>query len=590
MTSTEADPELLPGYYLDRWNGTGAWCTLPWPRDLTDLPPSLGPQIIAWAEWRDYDRTGEPGLIDYQTGEEWRFTPGQRRFLHLWYAYDPRTGRWIWRRGVKRGAKGTGKDPMGAAMCDIELIGPCHLVRRDGRWAGERHRMPLVQIGANSEAQAKDVLRVANAMLSRETREFYSVDCGETRTILTDGGGRLEVLTASEQSTEGDPATFIWLNETHHMTESNGGHRTAKVARRNVGKSPASIQARVCDGTNAHEQGSDSIGERAYEAWQKQVSGQYPNLRQDILYDSIEAPPDLDLFDDAQRMAGLRAAYMDAPWADLQRLDGEVLDPETPMSDSIRYYFNGLGTREDAWIDPRKFDDLARPGTVVADGDQIAMFLDCSKSSDATALVGCRISDGHVFVLGVWQRPHGARGKTWLAPRELVDATVRAAWDRYRVVWFGVDPGPGRDDDDESLYWMALIDGWHRDFHRRLRVWATSGARTGTGNSVLFDMRIKTPGGVRRNQEFTLAAMQCAEDIDENGTLTHDGNAVLRMHTHNARRRPNLWGESLGKINRASTKHVDCAVSMVGARMGRRLALNSGKVRVRRAGAGKAVF
>jgi len=588
VTST-ADLDLPPGYYRDRWRGTGAWCTLPWPDDLSELPPSIGPQVIAWAEWRTYEQTGQPGLIHHLTGEPWAFTPGQRRFLHLWYAYDPETGRWTWRRGVRRGAKGTGKDPFGGALCDIELVGPSWLVWRDGRWIGERHRMPLVQVASNSEAQSKDLLRVANGLFGRHAREFYRIDCGETRTIVEDDdfGGRLEVLTSSERTAEGDPATFIFLNETHHMTESNGGHRIARVARRNVGKSPAELQARVCDATNAHEQGSDSIGERAYEAWQKQVSGKYPNLRHDILYDSIEAPPDTDLYDDESRRAGLAAAYMDSPWSDLERLDGEVLDPETSLADSIRYYLNGLATREDAWIDPRKFDALTRAGTVIADREQVALFLDCSKSGDSTALVACRISDGYVFVLGVWQRPHGDRGKGWLAPRHEVDVQVRTAFERWAIVWFGVDPSPARDDEDEHNYWMPLVDAWHRDFHRKLKVWATGGAKR--GHSVLFDMRVKMPGGAERNRMFTAAAEQAAADIDEHGTLTHDGSAILRMHVHNARRRTNPWGVSLGKETRDSKKLVDAAVSMVGARMGRRIALNSGKVKQQRR-TGRAVF
>lgn len=582
--NSTADLELPPGYYLDRWNGTGAWCTLPWPEDLDDLPPSIGPQVIAWAEWRTYEQTGEPGLVHHLTGEPWQFTPGQRRFLHLWYAYNPETGRWLYRRGVKRGAKGTGKDPFGAALCNIEFIGPSHLVWRDGRWVGERHRMPLVQIASNSEAQSKDMLRVANGLLCQEARDYYGIDCGETRTILKDSGGRMEILTASEKSAEGDPATFIALNESHHMTESSGGHRVAAVARRNVGKSPAELQARVCEFTNAHVPGTDSEAERSYEAWQAQVSGRAK--RQDILYDSIEAPPNTDLYDDASRMAGLRAAYMDAPWADLERISDEMLDPSTSVADSIRFYLNGLAVTEDAWVDPRRFDELARPDLVVADKEQIAMFLDCSKSTDATGLVACRISDGHVFTLGLWQRPHGDRGKGWLAPRHEVDAAVRAAFDRWTVVWFGVDPSPARDDEDEHLYWMPLVDAWHRDFRDRLPVWATPGAK---GHSVLFDMRIKTLGGADRNRMFTEAAMQTARDIDEDGTLTHDGNAALRMHVHNARRRTNPWGVSLGKVSRDSNKLVDLAVCMVGARMGRRIALNSGKLKKRNR-TGEAVF
>ena len=582
------DELVLPGYRRDPWYGTRALVSLPWPTDQAEkdrlITYSLGPGMIDWAEGRG----DGPGLTDYQTGGQWQYTPGQKRFIILWYAYDPATGRFIYRRGAKRGAKGTGKDPFGGSMCAAELVGPTQLVP-DGRggWRGEVHSMPLVQIASNSEAQSKDVLRIMNALFGKAARAYYDLDCGETRTIVKGTGGRCEVLTASETSAEGDPATFVFLNETHHMTESNGGHRIARVVRRNVGKSPRELQARVLDGTNAHAQGSDSIGERTFEAWRAQVEGKTP--RKDILYDSIEAPPDTDLFDDASRRAGLQAAYADAPWADLERLDGEVLDPETSVADSIRYYLNGLAAAEDSWVDPRKFDNLSRPDLTLAAGEQITMFLDCSKSNDATGLVACRLEDGHVITLGKWERPGGKAGEGWLAPREEVDAVVRYVFATYRVVWFGVDPSPAKDDETEALYWMPTIDAWHRDFGKKLKVWATGGAKI--GHSVLFDMRIKTPGGQERNRQFTQAAMQCAQDIDEFGTLTWDGDARLQVHTHNAKRRPNPWGVSLGKVTRDSSKRVDLAVCMVGARMGRRIVLNSGKVR-RRSGAstGKAVF
>ena len=55
-------------------------------------------------------------------------------------------------------------------------------------------------------------------------REFYDLDPGETRTIIKGTGGRLELLTASEKSSEGDPATAIMLNESHHMTHDVGWH------------------------------------------------------------------------------------------------------------------------------------------------------------------------------------------------------------------------------------------------------------------------------------------------------------------------------------------------------------------------------
>lgn len=582
--------EMLAGYRPDPWYGTTAWVTLPWPDDPAEkeslITNSLGPGVIDWAEGRG----DGPGLVNYQTGAQWTYTAGQKRFLILWYAYDPETGRFLYRRGAKRGAKGTGKDPFGGSICNAELAGPTQLYWDESaqQWYGGVHGLPLVQIASNSEAQSKDVLRVANGMWSKAARAYYDLDCGETRTVIRGSGGRLEVLTASEATAEGDPATFIFLNETHHMTESSGGHRVAKVTRRNVGKSPAHLQARTLDGTNAHQQGADSIAERTFAAWQTQVGS--PHLRVDILYDSIEAPPTTDIFDPDSLRAGLAAAYADAPWADLERLYDEVLDPETSPADSIRYYLNGLAAAQDAWVEPMKFDALARK-IEIAPKTQIAMFLDCSKSGDATGLVGCRLSDGHVFVIGCWERPRGKRGEGWLVPRDEVDGAVRYAFEQYRVEWFGVDPSPAKEDDAETLYWMPVIDGWHRDLHKRLKVWATAGAKV--GNAVLFDMRIKTLGGAQRNALFTAAAMQVVEDIEQTGesAFTWDGDPRLKLHTHNAKRRPNPWGISLGKVTRDSDKHVDLAVCMVGARMGRRIVLNSGKVRQRsRAGSGKAVF
>lgn len=154
------------------------------------------------------------------------------------------------------------------------------------------------------------------------------------------------------------------------------------------------------------------------------------------------------------------------------------------------------------------------------------------------------------------------------------------------MVWFGVDPSPARDDEDEALYWAPMIDGWHRDFRRKLPIWATPGATL--GNSVKFDMRLSQRGAVDRNRDFTEMAELLALIIDEDPDpdhpnkppgMTHDGHPGLRMHTHNAKLRPNKWGHSLGKKNRDSKQLVDLAVCMVGAHLGRRIALNSGKFR-----------
>lgn len=563
---------------------TGAWWTLPWPDDpderLHIASNSLGPAIIDWSE----GRTDEPGLIHYQFGTPWQWTRFQKRFLILWYYVDP-DARFIYRSGIVRGAKGTGKDPMAGAMCNCELLGPVEFFDWDdetGRPLGRKRGFPLVQVMSNSQEQSKDVLRVANAMWSRAAREYYALDCGETRTVIKDSGGRFEIPPSAEESGEGDPATFIALNETHHMSPSNGGSRVANMGRRNVGKAPRHIQARMCEYTNAHRQGSDTEGEKAFRAWQKQQAPGYKG-KKDILYHSIEAAPPFDITTEEGRFRGLAQAYMDADWNDIQRKSDEMADDRTSVADSIRFYLNGLATEEDAWIEPDYFDALAEQ-RVVADKDQIALFLDCSKSGDATAMMATRLSDMYCFVPfgdAVWERPHGLPSKErWLAPRAEVDAKARAILNRYEVVWFGIDPSPAEDDDSEALYWREVIDGLHRDYRNKLQVWATPGENI--GNAVLFDMRLSQRGGIARNQLFTETAMTVQRWINEegrDGLLRHDGHPTLRTHTHNARNRPNQWGTSLSKVTRDSSKHVDLAVCMVGSIMGARTALNSGKLK-----------
>lgn len=588
MPTTARSELFLPGYRVDE--ETGAWWTLPWPDDPDEREHlarnSLGPSLIDWSE----GRTDEPGLIHYQFGGDWRWTRFQRRFLILWYHVNP-DGRFEYRSGIVRAAKGAGKDPMAAAMCNCELVGPVEFFDWDdktGRPLGCRRGFPLVQVMSNSQEQSKDVLRVANAMWSEAAREFYRLDCGETRTILKDGGGRFEIPPAAEESGEGDPATFVALNETHHMSKSNGGSRVANMGRRNVGKSPAYIQARMCEYTNAHRQGSDTEGEKAFKAWQKQQAPGYHG-KKDILYHSIEAAPPFDILTEAGRFRGLRQAYLDAAWNDLERKSDEIADDRTSVADSIRYYLNGLATEEDAWVQPDSFAALAEQ-KVVADGDQIAVFADCSKSGDATGLYACRLDDMYVFGPGdtiVWQKPKGWDQKTqrWLAPRAEVEATIRAALDRYDVQWLGIDPSPAEDDDTEALYWQQMIDGLHRDFRHKLPLWATPGDVR--GNSVLFDMRLSQFGAAGRNQAFTESAELVQAWIDEEGLagpFRHDGNPHLVTHVYNARMRTNQWGVSLSKVTRDSSSNVDLAVCMVGAVMGARIVLNSGKRRRKKTG------
>lgn len=512
---------------------------------------SLAPQVEAWCT----ANLRQPDGPD--AGEPWRFTREQRRFLWCWYAID-RRGRWRWSRGVKRRSKGAGKSPDAAALSLLELCGPV----RFGGWAedGSPIAVPVtpsaawVQIAGVSEKQTANTMTMCRAMLDGSPAVAeYGLDVGLTR-IYTMAGGKLEPITASPTTAEGARPTFVVADETHHWLESNRGHYLAEVIRRNLAKVRDGT-ARLLETTNAHEMGQDSVAERTYDAWLAQTEGRTRGGAT-ILYDSREAPPEFDLTDPEQVMAALEAAYGDADWVDLERIRDEVYDPSTPESVSRRFYFNQTAATEDSWLTEAEWNARADAGRLVVDGEEIVAFFDGSKSGDATALVGCRVSDGHVFLIGAWEKPPRMADGAWQVPVHEVDAAVEAMFDRWTVCAFFGD----------VREWESFVHtSWPARHGEDLVLWAQPSGRV--PGPIAWDMRAHV-------MDFTLATEAFASELFDDA-FTHDGSALLARHVVNARRRPNRWGISIGKESRHSEKKIDAAVCAVGARMVRRLLLAS---------------
>ena len=175
-TTTVTSELLLPGYHIDP--ESGAWQTLPWPTDpderMAIVRRSLGPALIDWAE----GRTDEPGLTHYLSGQPWTFTPGQKRFLILWYALSE-DGRFDFRRGVKRGAKGTGKDPFAGSIADMELLDTAMIHARfwlgDARLAPEL-RLRTAKFGATPEDRQRLKIKFVDAFRVEQPTEVARLD------------------------------------------------------------------------------------------------------------------------------------------------------------------------------------------------------------------------------------------------------------------------------------------------------------------------------------------------------------------------------------------------------------------------------
>ncbi|MFE7510189.1 terminase [Streptomyces sp. NPDC057540] len=531
---------------------------------------TLGWHCLAWTKT----------YLQHYVGRPWQYTPEQARLTLWWYAMDPQTNRFLWRDGVIQRLKGWGKDPVVASWGAFEFVGPCRFDRvadegnewgvRPGQPLGMQHPAAWVQMAAVSQDQTRNTMTLFPSIFTKRALEEFRIDLGKEIIYADKGRARVEAVTSSPRALEGGRPTATYPNETHHWLESNSGHEMAAVIERNATKS-ADGQSRTMAITNAFEPGEDSVAERTRDAYEAAEAGRAADTG--LFYDSLEAPPEAKLVEEWIEPT-LRAVRGDSTWLDIPRLKASILDVRNPPSRSRRFWYNQVGAAEDAWLARYEWDACKREALSLADGDEVVLFFDGSKTDDATGLAACRLSDGLVSTVGVWQKPSNWPSPTtkgfvpYQVPREEVDAVVDNAFARFRVLAFFADPGSGKDDDGE-MYWDTYLDRWGQKHGKKLLLRAvTAGPKA---HAVRWDMRN------RRNQEtFTDAVKRAHEDVLQR-TLLHDGHKVMRTHVINARRRTNEWGITIGKEHRESAKKIDLAVCMIGARMLRRMVLNSPK-------------
>lgn len=525
---------------------------------------TLGWDSLAWTGQRMQLKRGTP----------WKFTAEQARWWLWWYAIDE-AGRFTFdREGVLQRLKGWGKDPLAATMLGTELVGPC-------RFDGWKDGLPLVtdeqdswvQVAAVTQEQTKNTMRLFPRLFTDEAKREYRLQIGKEQIYALGDERFLQAVTSNPAPLEGGRATMVLLNETHWFLANNNGLEMYDVVERNSAKSGGGT-ARVLHITNAYDPGRDSLAERTRQAFElsQPVEGVARNMLSGLMYDSLEAPPEAPLTaDDAP--AVVDAVRGDATWLDLGRIKKSILDPRNPPSRSRRFWYNQITANEESWCDPIAWDRQARPEEAFQDRQEIVMFFDGSKSDDATALVGCRISDGLLQPLGLWQAPPQKRRGEWTVPRGEVNQRVRALFKQYRIVGFWGDPSHTKEDGTLDLYWQPLIDEWHRDFSARLTLWAQPGSN---GHAVAWDMSNTSQRG--KGSLFVPAAEAFVEDVD-NGDLIHNGNVELARHVKNARRFPTKFGVSLSKDGPESPRKIDLAVCAVGSRLMRRQVLNSASKR-----------
>jgi len=367
-------------------------------------------------------------------------TPEQADFILAWYELDDE-GEFLYRRGILERAKGWGKSPLAGAISLAEFRGPVVFTGRfdaKGDPVGEPPVKPWVQIAAVSEDQAENTYGAIYELLTANDHaaaKSLAIDDGRTRLYIKDqAGAKLEPVTASAGSREGQRLRFAVLDETHLWTKSNGGHKLARTIRRNAAK----MGGRTLETTNAPILGEKSVAEAS------DPHNPDPGVLHDAKRPEIEPDPS---WSDERLLEALAFTYGDAYWVGLPRLVAEMRDPATPWDDVLRFYFNIRTAGHGRAVDPRRWDELASPRDVPA-GTYIGLGFDGSINEDETWLRGC-LPDGYRFTIGRWARPAGA-APDWKVPRSEVHQKVEWAFTYYRVGRMFCDP----------FKWWTEVEQW----------------------------------------------------------------------------------------------------------------------------------
>jgi hypothetical protein len=533
---------------------------MPWKPSRPGEIPTLGWGVLDWMS----EVLAAPDRSDY---EPFVPTRDQAGFVLRLYQLDPRTGRRVHRRAVYSRPKGSGKSPFLAAIVLAECLAE---VVPDG-WDAYGQpvarpwsdlRTPWGQVMAVSEDQTRNAWAPLLEMLRNGPACDIYPNLDPMDTFVALPAGRIEAVTASATSREGNRPIICLLDQTESWSPSNGGVRLAAVARRNLGKTNGvSVEA-----PNAYVPGSGSVAQSSAEYAALITAGKAKD--EGLLYDHREAPAGTRLDDRDSLLAGLQVAYGDSAavnggWVDLDRIVAEIWDPATDPQDARQYYLNQITHASDSWLSQPEWAACADATRHLADRELVTLGFDGSVRDDASALVACRVADGHLEVLGVWE-PRGAKDDAQV-DREAVDAAVEAAFGRFDVAGMYCDPA----------LWQDYVDRWTQKYGAKVRQKASA-------NRPLEWWTNRPTAMAAALERFHTAVL--------GGQLSHDGDSLLTSHVLNARRRESRSGLLIGKEHPKSARKIDAAMAAVLAYECRSDAVASGVTAARRKTAPKRIM
>ena len=446
--------------------------------------------------------------------------------------------------------KGRAKSEIAGIIATAEAFADC--VRFDG-WdaqgqpVGKAVRSPLIKCLATEEGQAgntfANIAFIAGEWGQDMYPEIYAGAGGVRRyqsasAIYLPNGGEIRASTSGAASKDGGLETHVVADETHLYVLPELKSMYATISR-NLGKRK-DADAWLHQTSTTYRPGEMSVFETTLTMWRK---GELP---ESVFMNHREATGKIDLDDKDRTIRQLREVYGPASeWIDLERKYRDMRDIRVCPDDetAARYFLNRPMSSKDAWIPDDVVKRQVSPETVVA-GEAIAVGFDGSLNDDSTVLIGCRMSDGFLFPLGIWAKPNGPAGNWWEVPRSEVIEAIRNAFGTYTVTRLYADPHE----------WRSDIDKLSEEFGERVFSWATT--RDVPMGAALDRLRTDLMSG------GALIEDDGAGEPRKMGKVFHNGDKVFMEHFSNAYVRNKGIHRLVRKEHPKSDRKID---SVIGA-------------------------
>lgn len=442
--------------------------------------------------------------------------PFQRDIIERLYRFDAKTQQRTVRRALIILPKGNGKTELVAAIMLAELAGPTTVI--DGLPA--LRVSPNIPVAAASYEQSDRLFGAAAAMASHEASGIYPfVDVFEHEIRLKGRPGRMFRVAAVAGTNDGGLPTAFAADEVHEWTGNK--ERVHLVIGNSLAKRASGLELNISTPDDAQP---DSLLGKLVRHGEAVASGEV--VDPSFFYVRYAAQGEFNLDDPAQ----LRAATTEANPASFVVIDRVAQRYEVdhiPKHEYERYHLARFVRPARAWIPEGKWEPLAIKRDLTQ-GEAVVLGFHGSYNRNSTGLVACT-SDGFLEVLAAWERPDKA-SDDWIVPRGEVDAAVDAAFQRYDVLEMPCDP----------RQWTSEIEAWVERY-----------------GEVVTDFPTSTP--VRMSP----ACARFYGAVVSGQRISHDGDARLSRHLHNAITKDHHDGAYIAKENRDSPRKIDLAVAAV---------------------------